>query len=216
MQQKTLILQQKMDLNHYIQIAQMNKKHEEFIHNTSHYLKVIGELARENKNENISNILKELDVELENRDFIIFSQNHVLNAILTEKRELAGKKEINFDAYVEPGVDLGEISDMDLVTMLENLLDNAITAAEKCEKERRLIIRIFMQNEGNYCIVKIINTFCEQLIKDNKGFATTKKDGGLHGIGIRSVEKTAEKYYGYLTCSVKENEFTAILLLSTK
>lgn len=216
MQQKALILKQKMDLSHYIQVARMNKKHEEFIHNTSHYLKVIGELARENKNENIRNIIKELDVEMESEEFSIYSKNHVLNAILTEKRELAQKKEIEFDAYVEPGVHLGKVTDLDLVTMLQNLLDNAVTASEKCEKERRIEVRIFMQNEGNFCVIKIVNTFIENIMQNGRIFLTTKKEEGIHGVGIRSVEKTAEKYNGYLKCTHKDKLFTAILLICVK
>lgn len=216
MEQKALILQQKMDLSHYVQIARVNEKHEEFIHNISHYLKVIGELSRENKNENINNIIRELNVELESRDFILYSENHILNAILAEKRELIEKKQIKFDAYVEPGVDLGKVSDMDLVTMLENLLDNAITASEKCEEEPRVKVCIFMQNEGGICIIKVKNTFNGEIIKTSRGFLTTKQEKGRHGIGIQSVEKTAKKYGGYLNCSAENNEFTSILVLTVK
>lgn len=213
MKQKLVIFQQEMDLNYYTQLAIMNKKHEEFIHNTSHYLKVIGELARQNRNENIINIINELDVEFGNNELTVYSGNHVLNAILIEKKGVAEKKNIEFDVYIEPGTHVGRVSDIDLITMLENLLDNAICATEKCEEDRKVQVRIFMQNKGSFCVVNIVNGFIGE-VRYNKGFVSTKMDDGIHGIGIKNVEKIAEKYDGYLECFTENNLFTADLLLS--
>jgi len=44
----------------------------------------------------------------------------------------------------------------------------------------------------------------------------SQKEKGLHGLGIGSVNKMAEKYGGYLSCKVEKDVFTAVLLLSTQ
>ena len=70
-----------------------------------------------------------------------------------------------------------------------------------------------MQNEGNFCVVKITNNFMGEIIRNENGFVSTKKEKGIHGIGIQSVRNTAEKYNGYLECLIENKIFTAILVL---
>ena len=43
-----------MDLQYYDQVQKLDNQYQEFIHNIAHHLKAIGELAKENKNSNIS------------------------------------------------------------------------------------------------------------------------------------------------------------------
>ncbi len=214
LQQQSIIIKKDAELKYYMQISKMNEEHKAFIHNTSNYLKVIGELAKDYKNENILDIVKELNVELENNEIKLYCDTPVLNALLTEKGLWAEKLEINFDAYVEPGVNLGNVTHSDLITILGNLLDNAIRAASGCEYNKSVKIRIFMQNGGNFCVIKIINMFTGELCRTEEGFLTTKKDSGIHGIGIKSVESTVKKYNGYLKFFIKDKEFQAVVLLS--
>lgn len=214
MNKELIIARQKADLGYYAHVREVNEKYKKFIHNTSHYLKTIGDLAKINQNDSIVDILKDLNVELESNVIEIWSENHVLNAILNEKKVQCEKREVVFDVYVEPGIRMREISDMDMITMLGNLMDNACYAANKGWGDKFVKVRIFMQNEGHFFVVKIINNFSGEIIKSEKGFVSTKKESGLHGIGVLSVQSTAEKYSGYLECFGEQNIFTAILVLS--
>ncbi|MFP3154343.1 GHKL domain-containing protein [Lachnospiraceae bacterium ZAX-1] len=214
MQQKVIINRQESDIRYYMQMEDLNKKHEEFVHNTTHYLKMIGKFAGDNDCNKILNMIKELNKDVESGEMAIYSSNHVLNAILSEKNSEAEKYNIVFDAYVEPGSVLGMVADIDLIAILGNLLDNAIQAASESEGNRWIKIRIFMQEIGGFCIIKIINRFSSQIIIEKEKIVSTKKEKGIHGIGIKSVENMAEKYGGCFHCRVKEDMFEAVLLLS--
>lgn len=214
LQQQSIIIKKDAELKYYMQVSKLNEEHKVFIHNTSNYLKVIGELAKDYKIENIIDLVKELNVELENNEIKLYCEKPVLNALLTEKGVWAEKQEINFDAYVEPGVNLGKVTDSDLITILGNLLDNAIRAAASCEHNKSVKIRIFMQNEGNVCVIKIVNMFTGKLLRNEEGFLTTKEESGIHGVGLKSVESTAKKYDGYLNCFIEDKKFHAVVLLS--
>ena len=61
-----------------------------------------------------------------------------------------------------------------------------------------------------------MNHFIEKPHRHKSAFISSKKEIGLHGIGIKSVENTIEKYDGYLQCQVEDETFTSILILPTK
>ncbi len=74
-----------------------------------------------------------------------------------------------------------------------------------------------MQEIGGFCVIKVINRFSGELDKNGDSFVSTKAEPGLHGYGISSVNRIAEKYGGCLECSADEAEniFEAVLILST-
>ena len=215
-EQKIIITRQEMDLKYFKKLNDVQTKHYEMVHNISNYLQVIKELLKQNELERIEELIRNLNGELENSADAVYSNNPVLNAVLNEKAAYADSVGVSFDVFVEPGLCMKKVNAMDLINMLGNLLDNAIRAAMTCEPaQRKVYFKAFMQNEGNFCITKITNYYCEEIMKDiNGNYVTTKKDSGIHGIGIQSVQKAAEKNGGYLQCEEEEdNKFTAILVL---
>ncbi len=43
---------------------------------------------------------------------------------------------------------------------------------------------------------------------------STKKESGIHGIGLSSVSKIAEQYEGYFEYFVEDKKFNAIIVLT--
>lgn len=202
------------DLSYMKELEKKDEKHGEFIHNMIHYLTAIGELAKHQHYDRILSILQDLNVKMEHNSRIIYTNYKVVNAILSQKKRECEEVGVIMDAYVEPGIQFGQVSDGDLVAMLGNLLDNAFQAAEKCQEDRRKVnVNIYMGNNGSISIVKVTNYYSGQLITNKFGFVSTKKEKGIHGIGLKSVKKAAEKYGGYLECFPKEELFTAVLIL---
>lgn len=199
------------------QLEKKEESHSEFIHNINHYFIAIKELARVEHCNQIVDLVQELNGKMLLNERIIYTNYKVLNAILAEKASEAAEKQIALDVYVEPMLKLEGIGDCDLVAMVGNLMDNALEAAVKCEGEKRKVsVKIFMEREGKVCVMKLANYFVTPPIKRKTGFISTKKGREIHGIGIKSVEKTAKKYGGYLQCLTEKDKFSAILFLSTK
>lgn len=205
------------ELSYLEQLEEKEEKHGEFIHNINHYFVAIGELAREEHCEQIINLMKELNLNLMQNERTIYTTHRVVNAVLSEKAREALESEIDFDVYVEPGIQFGEAADSDLVAMLGNLLDNALEAVKGCTGDKRkILLRIYMEKEGRVCVVKLVNYFTERPQRHKSGFISSKREKGLHGIGVKSVENTVKKYEGYLQCLIDEETFTAILVLPVK
>ena len=215
-QQQLLITDQNMKLSYYNQMEDLNDTHKEFIHNTNHYIKTLGSLVSEGKNVEALDIISNLNSKLEQTATAKYSSDSTLNAILSEKVSRARKKGINIDVYVEPGTTFWDIEKIDIITMLCNLLDNAIEASEKCADKSPITVRIYMENQGNSCVTKIVNSHNGKLIRKGNLFVTTKDAKGIHGVGLQSVERTARKYNGLLELFVEDKQFTAVLILTSR
>ena len=138
----------------------------------------------------------------------------MLNIILSEYSIKAESVGVVFDAYVEPGCILNHIQDVDLITMLGNLLDNAVLAASKKEKDTSVVVRIFMQKEGKLCVIKVVNDFVEKIQEVKGRLISTKKEAGMHGIGLVSISKIAEQNNGYLEHYIIDGKFNAVVVLA--
>ena len=88
------------------------------------------------------------------------------------------------------------IADLDIISVFANLIDNAIEANEALETENRFIT-ITTGMKHNHLFLKVENTKSSSVIVDGKtGRTTKKKDKEDHGVGMKIVQKTIEKYNG--------------------
>ena len=208
-----IIMKQREELSHLQESIRKNEQHQEWIHDTGNYIKILKKLIDLGQNERAGHVLEELNKELEKNVMTDYSDNLVLNALLSEKAYMAESQAVTFDVYVEPNLNLESIRDMDIISMLGNLIDNAVRGAGECADKREVRVRIFMQNEGNILVIKIDNDCVENIQIHGNALQSTKKEEGVHGLGIKSVVHTAEKYDGYLEYSIQNGKFTSILLL---
>lgn len=197
-------------------VAEINERHREILHNTGSYLKVIGNLALQNECEKIYEIVEELNGKLEKSSLILYSNNIILNAILSQYATEPQKNNIIFDVYVEPVVKMDGINDSDIISIMGNLLDNAERAAGACGLGGKVSVRIFMQKQNSLCVIKIVNDYKGELIREGNQFCTTKKETGIHGVGIKSVNRVAEKYNGILEYHALGQQFFVNLILPVK
>lgn len=212
--QQLELLYQRSEVERLTKIAEWNDNYNEIVHNTAHYLKVIGQLAFEGKNDEICKVVDKLNGKLNREEISGYCNHKMLNIILSEYSIKAESVGVVFDAYVEPGCILNHIQDVDLITMLGNLLDNAVLAASKKEKDTSVVVRIFMQKEGKLCVIKVVNDFVEKIQEVKGRLISTKKEAGMHGIGLVSISKIAEQNNGYLEHYIIDGKFNAVVVLA--
>lgn len=99
-----------------------------------------------------------------------------------------------------------------MCVLLANLLDNAIEACEKVEKDRRLIyLRIKRQNQ--MLLIFIENTIEESEAEKREFFKTSKKNKELHGLGIKCIDNVILKYDGHKEYSIQKDNFQMYISL---
>lgn len=130
--------------------------------------------------------------------------NTFLDIIIRDKAQKAKEQGIDFSAMVH-FEDGGFLEPLDISAIFGNALDNAIEASLKLPSSERLIT-IKANRFRDMLSIVIENNAAPEIAADQQ---TTKQDKFQHGFGLKSIEKSAEKYQGQ--CSVKQEAGSFIL-----
>jgi sensor histidine kinase YesM len=163
-----------------------------YAHDTKNHLSAIKNL---NDNPQIDAYLDEMAENLKKYRNVCRSGNITLDVIINKYITECKIKGVDFTHDVRVS-NLNCIDDFDLVTILGNLLDNAIEAAEKSAQKS---ISIETDCRNNYSII-IVSNSCDSAPKSRGDkLLTTKTDSSVHGIGVKNVAKAVKKYDGDLS-----------------
>ncbi len=207
-------IQAKNQAEMYRSISENYDKQKRKTHEYKNQISCIEALVKKNQftkvEEYVKGIYSRLDKELDAID-----TNHVIvNAILNTKYQEAEENKIVFVLRVN---DLSRlrVEDEDIVTILSNLLDNAIEACKKCETDRRVLKLKFVDEDGMIKI-GVRNTFDTPILYENGEIQTTKLvKAEEHGVGIRNIIEVIEQYGGSYAIKNKNQEFFFSIIIPT-
>ena len=203
-----------MESKHYISLEEINKEHLDYIHDMDKNLRAIARLIEDNQSNKVLEILDKLNIQILNIQNKKYCSDKILNGILKDRTSIAAEQDINFEVIVPNTINMDRIDDLDKISMIGNLLDNAFEAVVKCDNEKVVRFEISHGNQ-DYLTIKIVNTFKVEPTKLGDGYITDKQDKRNHGVGIKRVRKLTEKYGGMFESKIDENMFVTELYLST-
>ena len=125
----------------------------------------IETLVKKKQFEKVEEYVKTIYSRLDKERDSIDTNNVIVNAILNTKYQEAEENKIVFVLRVNDLSGL-RIEDEDIVTILSNLLNNAIEACKKCEVGRRLLKLKFVDEDGMIKI-GVRNTFETAILYEN-------------------------------------------------
>lgn len=185
---------EEQDKRYFEIIEQSNKDMRIFSHDIKNHLTQIRNL------ENIEAVQSYIDSiypNIEKFSFTGISKNKMLDLIISKYVTLCEKKNIKFSVDVKTA-NLAYVSDSDLSTLMNNLLDNAVEAAERADER---FIQVYIFSKGNMHDGLVIKNSCAVSPKAENGeLKTTKQNKKIHGVGTKSIRKTLKKYdavYGW-------------------
>ena len=191
---KSIHFQQEIDKKYFDAIEQSQEEIKHFSHDIRNHLLQIRYI---DDIEESHAYIDRLVCDIEKISYVGISKNKMLNLIISKYISICDKKGIKFTPSVKLAT-LCYIDDVDLSTLLNNLLDNAVDAAEKAENAE-IELCVFSKN-SRYDGIIIRNTcYTSPETVDNR-LISSKKEKAYHGLGLNIVKKILKKYgavYGW-------------------
>lgn len=180
-------------------------------HDFKHTVRSAVSLAHEGNNNALIKLLSDYGVAATNTNkHSIFTKNSSLNALICYYHDQAADKNILCNWQIRLPEKMN-IEDIDLFSVVGNLLENAIHAAENETAENRYVnFKADVEENGDIYIVTT-NGFCGEIKKDRDKYLSTKKDGS--GIGIESIKSVARRYNGFVSFYNDPKTFYADVML---
>ena len=196
------------DKKYYDILEKQNVELMIYAHDTKNHLNAIKEL---NNNEQIDEYINQMSNDLKNYSSTCHSGNRALDIIINKYATECEIKNIKFEFDIKLS-NLIVLKDYDLISILGNVLDNAVEAAN--QSERRYVI--FKTNKVNtYDSIVVINSCDYTPNSIDVELISSKNDKKSHGFGMKSIKKTIKKYKGSLDWEYDQQlkEFTTTIII---
>lgn len=198
------IQKEEADAEYYKTLQEQSENQRILIHDIKNHLRTIEGLAKNHHAEEITRYISQLESMLIPHAKSRLCADPVLNLLLCRFAEDCRS------ANIEMQLDIREnaTSFMDapsITTLYGNLLSNAVDAASGSQ-EKYIELSIVRNIEQAIILVTVVNS-CDDVPIPNAlgGFHTTKLNG-VHGVGLKSIERIVRKYNGIATIYYDKGE----------
>ncbi|MGN0630828.1 MAG: GHKL domain-containing protein [Ruminococcus sp.] len=184
------------------------KQVREFKHDIENQFSVLNDMLENDDTDAAKGYLVKLSsfVRLANR--LCCTGNNAVDSIVNIKGSLAQTYGIEFICKVNIITSI-KADELELCRIIGNGLDNAIEGCQRSDVPERHIC--FSINENQEKLMLIISNTSDEV--DPSALISTKKDKGLHGIGISSIRSSVERLNGFMKLEYAEGIFKLCIMV---
>lgn len=211
------LFQEKLTKSYYDLAREQDESQRILIHDIKNHLIAIQKISETDNDTAVSTYINNLLEAPALKFNYKLSTSYNLNLILSRYVSKCALLDINFVIDVaRTNVDF--LSPTQITSLFCNLLDNAIEAAINCKDS---FIHLIIREKENSDIVTIsLKNSCISIPVTNKygSFVSSKQDSGIHGIGMKSIQKVVSAYDGEFDSFFEASDMTfhTIILLHNK
>ena len=189
-----------MNSRYYGMMEKQNFEIRRLKHDLTNHLQVLSALPAEQKDAYIREMLDNSAL----YQTLKYCNDDIVNVILSTKASTMGMYGIEFHVKAEIPEPL-PLEKPDICAVFGNALDNAVESVCRLGQEKRYINLETRLGKGMF-VLKVENPGTD-LLSGNELPPTTKADKRAHGLGLKSVQRIAEKYDGNLEVKTEGGEF---------
>ena len=199
-----------IEKSYYDILAQQNEDLMIYVHDAKKHLSTIESL---NCSSDINTYVKALSDQLNRYSHNCHSGNKLLDVMINKYDSNCKAIGITF-SYDIRQCNFRNVSDIDLVAILGNLMDNAVTAASVSAKKE---ISLETNYRNAYGVLIISNSCDSTPISKGNRLLSSKGSPQIHGYGLKSVAKTLKKYQGDMMWEFDDAKhiFTMTVMIAT-
>ena len=202
--------QYKLEKKYTEEVYEIYKEMKTWRHDYRNNIQAIGNLAKYGDVEGIKEYIFNLNIGLDDSECIVYTGNNVIDSILTTKILVAKSYNIKFDLRIDKIIKI-HMENIDIATLLGNLLDNSIEACQRSNLER--FIKLNIVNIKKQFII-ILENSTDGKVKCVNGKYLTDKKSDYHGIGMSQIDKIVGKYNGYINREFDGKIFRTTILFA--
>ena len=198
----------KLKLDSLIETQRHIEEIKHFKHDTKNNFIVLQHLLVNNELHKAKTYLADYISEFENVSKGFQIDNIIINALLNDK--MLRYKDLCFDVKCFIPNKLS-INDLDIVTILGNLLDNACEYLSRNMLKETVFVKILAYMDRTLYI-EIKNIYLNKEIEDGIRY-TSKEDKENHGYGLENVVKCINKYQGIYNATLEDGFYICRVII---
>jgi hypothetical protein len=172
-------------------------------HDMNNHIGLIKTLVHTERYDELEEYINQIYEDVEIANELVISGNRTVAVLINAKKALAKSKNIEFSSMITI-LDLN-MQSKDICTLLGNILDNAIEAAEKSLGKKYIDLMIQKTEEG--CVISCENSIGTRPVVKKGKFVTWKDNTFNHGIGTENMKDIVTKYKGQLYFDYDDEAF---------
>ncbi|MEA4895055.1 MAG: GHKL domain-containing protein [Oscillospiraceae bacterium] len=193
-------------MRHYQSYKKYTEKFDAFQHDFKNMMASVSALISNNEYEKALSLINEIHNDLKKSSIVnnTYSNNIIADAIMQDTANLCEVMHIHFEAMVQLP-DVLPISDIELVRLLSNIIDNAVEGCCRVPVTERFIKASSTCIEG-WISIEITNSYDGLAAYNGEELQTSKPNKLSHGRGLRIVREIVENNGGILYISANQEE----------
>ncbi len=177
-------------------------------HDMRHHLSILNTYIQEQETDKALDYIQQLHQTYENTVISAFSQNELLNSVLSIYSSRLQEMGITFQTQITAPKTL-PCSEMIFCAVLSNILENAMNAVKELPEEyRRIELHIF-EKMNHLMLLEKNPAPVPPVFSD--GIPVTHRSG--HGLGVKSVIYYVEREHGQYQFLMEDQDFVVRIIL---
>lgn len=179
-------------------------------HDFKHTIGMLNMLVKNGDLKKVQEYLDEYIAAQPQNETHLYCGNTAVNALLNYYVQMAE----NEGSPIECDISMPEsvsVSDIDLCSIIGNILENAIRACQYVPEDKRFIDMTIRTKKDKKIYIVATNSFDGEVKLKDGSYLSVRKHGT--GIGLKSIRETADKYGGSARFSHEGNEFYTDIIL---
>lgn len=196
-----ILLREQLLEERYIEVM----KTRQVIHDMRNHFLLLQKYEKEQQWGKLHKYLEVISEDLFEDSSRVWTGNAIVDMILNSKKIYAEERQIQVEIETEV-IPRFVLDNRETISLFGNLLDNAIEACEKMQKNEKWI-HISLKKHHELLSIEIENSI-EEVPKERRGeLLSDKMSQEVHGYGLKNVQQIVNKHDGAYSYQIKENSF---------
>lgn len=181
-----------------------------FRHDMRHHINYISAYLAGGNIESAARYVERIKNEIVKITPVVYTENNIVNAALSYFALKSKEKGVEFECSAGIPANLN-IPDTDFGAVLSNVLENAITAASKCDDRIKKAVTVNLGIKKNKLLISVSNPYVGTIESVN-GLPVSRVEG--HGYGVKSIKTIVERCGGTCSFEWENGAFTTRIVIS--